>query len=240
MPLPKIEHPTYEVYLKSLDRNVKFRPFLVKEEKILLVAKEAKDEASIKAAITQIIQNCLLEPVDVSNLPIFDIEMIFLKLRAKSVGESVRLTFNCQNEVDGVVCNADTDYVLNLEKVHYEVPEGHDPKIMINETIGVKLKYPTLAVEIETAEGEDEYTEFLAALISNIECIFDKDSVYKVNDVTTDELVEWFGELSLDTINRVKAFFASSPKVVLEDTVKCKKCGYEHTLHSENLLDFFL
>jgi len=145
--LPKIEYPLYEIYIHSLGRKVKFRPFLVKEEKILLIAKEAKESEAAKLAICQIIQNCAAEPLDVETLPLFDVEMLFVKLRAKSVGESVKLVFNCKNEIageDGLItgiCNTDTDYTLDLEKVKYEIPEGHDAKIMITDKIGVRLKY---------------------------------------------------------------------------------------------------
>jgi T4 bacteriophage base plate protein len=156
--LPKIEYPIYDFYVKSVDRRVKFRPFLVKEEKILLMAKESKDPEAIRLAIRQIIQNCLVDNIDVDKLPLFDVEMIFLKLRAKSVGETVKLVFNCKNEVDGVECNTDTDYTLDLEKVVYEIPEGHDPKIMLTDKLGIKLKYPDLNMLIDLKEDDDEYT----------------------------------------------------------------------------------
>ncbi len=240
MPLPKIEYPLYPIYIKSLDREVKFRPFLVKEEKILLMAKEAKDADSARLAINQIITNCAQEPLDVDSLPLFDIEMIFLKLRAKSVGESVRLTFNCRNEVDGQVCNADTDYSLDLNKVKYEIPEGHDSKIMLTSTLGMKLKYPTLDLNLGLLDDDDEYTAFLSTLLSLIEYVFDENSVYQIQDVPPEDMQEWLSNMSLETMERIKKFFSTAPKAVLEDTVKCSKCGFEHTIRSENLLDFFL
>ena len=102
MALPKVEYPISEIYLKSLDRNVKFRPFLVREEKLFLIAKESKSPDDIKNAVLQIINNCCLEDnVDVTKIPVFDIEMAFIKLRAMSIGESVQLEFHCKNEVNG-------------------------------------------------------------------------------------------------------------------------------------------
>lgn len=237
MPLPKIEYPVHEFYVKSLDRDVKFRPFLVKEEKILLMAKESKDPNEIKRAIVQIINNCAQEPIEVEQLPLFDIEMIFLKLRAKSVGESVRMVFNCQNEVDGTVCDSNTDYTLNLDKVRYEIPEGHDAKVMITDKMGVKLKYPTLNSVPE--DSENEFDLMLDSLVDNIEYVFDGEQVYKITDATEQEQVEFVESLNRDSMDKIESFFKSSPKVVLEDVVKCKKCGFEHTLHEENLLDFF-
>ena len=237
--LPKIEYPIYEFYVKSLDRKVKFRPFLVKEEKILLMAKEAKDPDSIRLAIKQIIQNCAAEEFDVDKLPMFDVEMVFLKLRAKSVGESVKLVFNCKNEVEGKVCDTNTDYVLDLEKVKYEVPEGHDPKVMITSTVGIKLKYPTLGSVISLDEDSSEFTAFVAILLSNIEYIFDAEAIHKPEDSTKEEVAEFLTSLKPEHLLRIREFFETAPKVILEDTVTCKKCGFVHQLHAENLLDFF-
>lgn len=239
MTLPKIEYPLYEFYVKSLDRKIKFRPFLVKEEKILLIAKESKDSDAIRLAIKQIIQNCCAENISVDSLPLFDVEMIFLKLRAKSVGESVKLVFNCKNEVDGKACDTNTDYVLDLEKVKYEIPAGHDPKIMITDKLGMKLKYPNLSTEINLADDDNDFTALLAVILSNIEYIFDQESIYKIEDQTKEEVAEFLSNLRTEHLVMIKNFFETAPKVVLEDTVICKKCGYEHKLHAENLLDFF-
>lgn len=240
MALPKIEYSVYEFYVKSLDRKVKFRPFLVKEEKVLLMAKESKSEDAVRLAIKQIIQNCAVEEFDVESLPLFDVEMIYLKLRAKSVGESVKLVFNCKNEVEeGKPCDTNTDYTLDLEKVKYEIPEGHDPKLMITDTIGIKLKYPTLGTVVNLSEEDGEFTSFVASLLANIEYIFDKDSVYKPEDSPKEEVVEFLSNLKPEHLMQIREFFETAPKVVLEDTVTCKKCGFVHQLHSENLLDFF-
>lgn len=237
--LPKIEYPIYEFYVKSLDQNVKFRPFLVKEEKILLMAKESKDADSIRLAIKQIIQNCAVDPIDVDTLPMFDVEMIFLKLRAKSVGEAVKLVFNCKNEVEGKVCDTNTDYTLDLEKVKYEIPEGHDPKVMITDAIGIKLKYPTLSTELKLDKKADEFTVFVATLLSNIEYIFDAESIHRPEDSTKEEVGEFLSNLKPEHLLRIREFFETSPKVILEDNVTCKRCGFVHKLHAENLLDFF-
>lgn len=240
MSLPKIEYPIYEIYLKSLDRKVKFRPFLVKEEKILLMAKEAKDDESVKLAINQVINNCAVDPIDVNSLPLFDIEMIFVKLRAKSVGETVKLVFTCKNEVEGKVCDTENDYVLNLENVKYVVPENHDSKIMITDKLGIKLKYPTLDQKLDFIGDEDDYTATLAVLLSNIEYIFDGESIHRPEDTSKEDVREFVENLTIETMEKIGEFFRTSPKVVLSDTVKCKKCGFEHTLITEDLLSFFL
>ena len=236
--LPKIEYPLYDIYIKSLDRNVKFRPFLVKEEKILLIAKESKEVNSIQTAIKQIITNCAQEPLDVESLPIFDIEMIFVKLRAKSVGESIKMSFNCQNVLlDGSVCNADTDYTINLDKVVYSESSDHNPNIMLTDKIGIKLKYPNINSFVNIDENEIDTS--LKELMGSIEYIFDNDSVTYPKDCTEEKLLEFIENISTETFLKIREFFNSAPKVVLDDNVKCSKCGFEHTIHTEGLLDFF-
>jgi hypothetical protein len=243
MALPKIEHPIYPIYLKSLDRKVNFRPFLVKEEKILLMAKEAKTPDEIQRAVKQIISNCLLEEIDIDSLPLFDVEMAFLKLRAKSVGEKVRLVFNCKNKVNDVECDTDTDYVLDLEKIDFEMPTGHDPKVMISDKLGIKLKYPTLGTDVSMPEitNQDQLFDIILNLVANnVEYIFDGESVYKPEETPHEELVEFLDNLTPDNLEQIKEFFNTSPKVVLHDKVSCKKCGFEHNIHAEDLLSFFV
>jgi predicted Zn-ribbon and HTH transcriptional regulator len=237
--LPKIEYPVYEFYVKSLDRKVKFRPFLVKEEKILLMAKESEDETAINTAVTQIINNCAMEEIDVPSLPMFDIEMIFLKLRAKSVGENVKLAFNCKNEVDGKVCDTNTDYSLNLDKIEYIIPEGHTNKIMITDTIGVVMKYPSLAT-MPVIQDMDEFDVMITNLVNCIDYVFNGESVYKIKDATPEEQEEFIESFSAESMENIQNFFKSSPKVVLTDTVRCKKCGFVHELRAEDLLSFFV
>jgi hypothetical protein len=236
--IPKIEYPTIMIDIKSLDRKVKFRPFLVKEEKILLIAKESGDADEIRAAVIQIINNCAQEPLEVEKLPLFDVEMIFLKIRAQSVGQSVKLVFNCQNEVDGVPCNTDTDYSVDLSKVKFDMPEGHTNKIMLSPNSGIKLKYPTLMNSI--LDSKDELDEIISMVVNNTEYLFDADSVTKPEELTAEQMMEFIDSLSIDHLEACRAFFNTTPRVILEDTVKCKKCGFEHKLETEGLLSFFI
>jgi len=245
MGLPKIEYPLFEIYIKSLDKKVKFRPFLVREEKLLLIAKESKDIEEITLAIEQIISNCVSEEIDVSALPIFDIEMIFLKLRARSIGESVKLVFNCVNETESegeepTICNHDNNYSLDLNKVLFEDPPGHDPKIMLTDTVGLRLKYPTLSMDMKVEKDDPAYVNILKTLVQNIDYIFDEDSVYKPEDLTKEELLEFLQGITIDKMALIRNFFKTSPKVVLVDEVVCEKCGFKHTIRNEDLLSFFI
>ena len=240
MALPQIDYPVFEIYLKSLDRKVKFRPFLVREEKLFLIAKESKEPDDIKNAILQIINNCCLEDIDVNKIPLFDIEMIFIKLRAMSVGESVQLEFHCKNEVDGVECDTTTPYVLNLDKVKYVMPEGQDNKIMLTDKVGLKLKYPDLGISFDVEDEDDLYDVAMGVLFNNVEYIFDEENVYKPEEYTEKEFEVFVESLTLDKMKQIQNFFTNAPRVVLEDEVECIKCGFKHTIHSEDLLSFFI
>ena len=240
MALPQIDYPVFEIYLKSLDRKVKFRPFLVREEKLFLIAKESKDPDDIKNAVLQIINNCCLEDVDVTKIPLFDIEMIFIKLRAMSIGESVQLEFLCKNEVDGVECDTTTPYTLNLDKVKYVMPEGQDDKLMLTDKIGLKLKYPDLGISFDVEDEDNLYDVALGVLFNNVEYIFDEENVYKPQEYTEKEFETFVESLTLDKMKQIQNFFSNAPRVVLEDEVECVKCGFMHTIHSEDLLSFFI
>jgi len=240
MALPKIEHPINEVYLKSLDRKIRFRPFLVKEEKILMIAKESEDNNDIKNAIIQVLQNCCLDDnVNVAELPLFDIEMFFIHLRIRSVGDSAKLTITCSNVPEGATepCGHVTDFNMDLNKIEYEVPEDHTPYVSLTSDIGIKLKYPT--VSIIDNEVVDEYTATIKVIADNIDYIYDKDSVYKKETISKEELENFIDDLTVDQINAIRSFFAATPKSVLNDTVTCKKCGFKHDIHLGDLNSFF-
>lgn len=238
MPLPKIEHPIHEVYLKSLDRKIKFRPFLVKEEKLLLISKEAEEPSEAKIAIKQILQNCCLEEIDIDKLPLFDVVMFFVHLRIRSIGESAKLSFTCQNLVDEVECGKVTDYTLDLNKVKYESPEGHSDKIQLGNDVGIKLKYPTMSIISNEVDGA--YAAALKLISDNIEYIYDKDSVYKRSEISDEELTNFLEELTVDQIDEVRSFFRSSPSAILEDEVVCSKCNFVHKIHAGDLYSFFI
>lgn len=238
MPLPKIDYPIHEIYLKSLGRKVKFRPFLVKEEKILLVAKESEDPEDIKNSIKQIIQNCCLEEIDVEALPLFDVEMFFVHLRAKSVGESAKLQFTCQNKVEETVCEQVTEYSIDLNKIEYIVPEGHTNKIKITDKVGMVFKYPTINVALD--DFSDPYFATVSLFKNNIDYIYDEDSFYYRKDISDEELEEFLEQLSVDHVESIRNFFITTPRVAIKDELVCSKCGFQHKIEVENLYSFFI
>lgn len=237
MALPKIDHPVYEVQLKTIDKPVRFRPFLVKEEKILLMARESEDIGEVRNAIIQILRNCCLDDINIEKLPLFDLEMFFVHLRAKSVGENLKLNLNCQNNLpDGSKCNSKTEYTIDLNKVVYEDSgEMVDPKIKITENIGIKLKYPDINIIFDLPI---DYDFLIKIIVDNVEYVYDSESIYK--DFTKEEILEFLNGLELESLERIGDFFSTMPVVKLSDKLTCTKCGYEHEIEMENILSFFV
>lgn len=238
MALPKLEHPVFEVFLKSLNKKVKYRPFLVKEEKLLLMAKESEDLQEILKTIKQIITNCCLDKINVEDLPIFDIEMFFVHLRINSVGETAELVYTCNNVVEDKPCGHVIEFNLDLKNVQYRGSDDHNKIIKLTEDIGICMKYPSLNLPEGSLDesfkdgGYEIITEYL-------DYIFDEKQVYKKEDISKEELMAFFDDMSLDQVKLVKNFFLTAPSVVLEQEVKCPKCDYKHNVVTEGVLNFF-
>jgi len=240
MALPKISYPTFDVHLTSLNKKVKFRPFLVKEEKLLLMAKEAEDLSSLLDTVKQIINNCCLdEKVDIENLPLFDLEMIFIHLRLRSVGETLELTYKCENVVEEERCGNSMAFEVDLNKVEVIVPIDHTNKIMISEEIGMMLKYPSISISSSIASRVDTLENILDLIYEHLDYVFDDTSKYDAESITKDELYEFLGSMSLDQLEPFKEFFTTLPYVKAEKDVQCEKCGYQHKIVVRGIDDFF-
>lgn len=237
MSLPKLDHPVFEVQLNSFDKKLKFRPFLVKEEKLLLMAKESDDLNDVFKTMKQVIQNCCLDEIDVDSIPVFDIEMIFIHLRINSVGENVQMNFTCDNIVEGNTCGYITEFDLTLKNIKYQIPEGHNKNIQLTDKVGVVFKYPTLQLPEEVVnEADDGGFELI---INYVDYIYDDEQVYKAEETPKEELRDFFESLTLEQIRKTKTFFMTTPTVVLDQDIKCGKCGHEHHVNVEGVLNFF-
>jgi len=246
MALPKISAPLFELILPSTGQSVKYRPFLVKEQKILLIAMEASDQKAMMLAIKQIITNCAIDEIDVDKLPVFDLEYFFLRLRAKSVGEEIELNLNhpANTNVDGEECNHTTRYKLNLLNVEVHKNIEHQDKIVLDDAtgIGVKFKYPTAEMIISADVAEDKNQIELAtdAIINSIDFIFDKDNIYKKEDSTKEELVEFVENLSQEQFQKLSRFFETMPKLKHTFGWKCPGCNKDEEITLEGLANFFV
>jgi hypothetical protein len=239
MNLPNITQPVYEVKILSKEKPVKFRPFLVKEQKIMMMAVEAKDIETTIRSIKQIIKNCVLEPIDTDELPLADLETLFIHLRAKSMGEIMSLYYKCTNKLDGTdfQCGMIMEVPVNLMEVK-QIDASLPKKIMVSDEIGVIMKYPSLDMIDKLLQSNDANAMF-TVVASCIEKIFDKSQIYKTKDATTEEIITFVENLPTEPFNKLEEFVLKSPKSRYQTTQKCSKCGYEHNFILEGLSDFF-
>ena len=239
MALPKIEYPIFDVHLKSLNKKVKFRPFLVKEEKLLLMAKEAEDIETLLGTIKQIINNCCLEELDVDDLPLFDIELVFIHLRLKSVGESLELIYKCENVVNEETCGGNMVFEVDLNTVEVKQPEEHTNKIMLTDNVGVCMKYPSLKITTSLVSQVESLENILDLIYEHLDYVFDEQTKYDADSITKEELYEFLGSMNLEQLEPFKEFFSTMPYVQTEKNVTCNKCGFNHTIIVKGINDFF-
>lgn len=239
MALPKIKSPTYELKIPSTGETVVYRPFLVKEQKILLMALESEEQVEMIRAIKQIIINCCQTELDVENLPMFDLEYIFMKLRARSVGEEIELKLS-HTEGD---CEYKHPHTLNLLDVEIYREEGHESKIVLDEEtgIGVVLKYPTMALadKINDAASQSQIEIITDMVVSCIDVIFDAEEVYPASESTEDEISSFLNDLSQEQFEKVTNFFSTIPKLKVDINWTCPECGKEETAELEGMANFF-
>ena len=240
MALPKLNVPVYEAVLPSTEKVIKYRPFLVKEEKILLTAMEAGEDSAMIPAVKQIINNCVEGNLDVDKLPTFDIEYLFLRLRAKSVGEKVTLglkPWGCPKN-NGELCENSTQVDINLEEVNVIKTEKHSNKIMLDDKIGIQLSYPDMSKlgkvdKIDTAEAG------MNIIKDCIDMIYTEEEMYERGTFTDKELDEFVESLNTQQFTLIKNFFDTMP--VLKHTVKykCEICGEDKETTIQGLNSFF-
>lgn len=241
MALPKIDTPIYDLELPLSKKKIRFRPFLVKEQKNLLMAMESDDKDSIEKNIKQVLVNCTLtKGVKIENLPVLDIEYYFLNLRARSVGEIIENKYRCNNEVDGVLCNNIMETTLNLLEIKVEGLKENNDVIQLTDKISIKLKYPEFSV-IQKVAGLENMTDVAFRMIAeSIEYIYDGEQFYYAKETTTKELMDFLETLNQQQFSKIEEFFANIPKLEKKIEMKCSKCGFEHVLDVEGLDNFFV
>jgi len=237
MALPKVETPTYELTLPSQELKVKYRPFLVREEKILLMAMESQKEVEIYEATKQIVDACTFNKLDVENLPTFDLEYIFLNIRAKSVGEISKFKVICPDDMQTYA-----DVEVDLTSINVQVDDEHTNKIIIDENkkLGVVMNYPTIKVlksgtNIDNANAEQVF-DLLAGCVNHI---FEGDKIYPAKDSTTAEIKEFFENLPQESFNNIRKFFDTMPRLRHEIEVENPKTKVKSKVVLQGLQDFF-
>ena len=237
MALPKLNVPVYEAILPSTEKVIKYRPFLVREEKLLLTAQESGEDA-VLPAVKQIIKNCVQGEIDVDNMPIFDIEYLFLRLRDKSVGEEVTLglkPWGCPQN-DGKLCKFTTEVAINLEEIECKKGKNHSSKIMLDDNIGIIMKYPDMSqVGMKGSE-----TEMGMKVIGDcINMIFTKEETHERDSFTDKELDEFIDNLNSKQMENINNFFETMPTIKHTAKYTCKTCDEEKETTIQGLQSFF-
>lgn len=241
--LPKIETPVYEVKLISTGKTVQFRPFLVKEQKLFLMNTENDDvEATVKV-IRQILKNCVLSDIDIDALPVFDLEYLFMHLRARSVSETVNLKYRCNNDIktesgEEKKCGTINEIGFNVLEIQPTLTEGHTKKFKLNDKIGIVMKYPTFET-MQKAMGKTENDVIMDLIYDSIDQVYDDENVYHMKDTTREEIVDFVDNLQQKDLENIRTFFETMPKMKKDVHYKCKKCGYEENITLEGVQSFF-
>ena len=240
MALPKIDTPVYDLELPLSKKKIRFRPFLVKEQRNLMMAMESDDKETIERNIRQVLHNCTLtEGLEIDKWPIIDVEFYFINLRARSVGEVVQNRYRCENEVEEKVCGNLMDVELNVLEIQPDMTNVVDDVIQINDKISVKLKFPEFSI-LERANKFESVTDMAFDMIAeSVEYIFDGEQYYYAAESEPDEIIEFIESLNQDQFNKIENFFNNLPKLNKKIEMDCKKCKFHHTIEVEGLDSFF-
>jgi len=237
MPLPQINTPEYRLKLPSTDEEIRYRPFLVKEEKILLVAQETGGDKATYDAIRKIIISCCLDPIDIDKLPLFDVEYLFLNIRAKSVGEIAKLKIKCPDDEETQV-----EIEVDLTSITVQMEDEHTNKIELTDTIGVVLSYPSLMTveqqSIDVPKGK-ETTALFDMIVGCIDQIWEGEEVHDASDYKKKELTDFLEGLDHAHFEKIQNFFATMPMLKKEIEVTNPKTGVTSKMVLSGLQSFF-
>jgi len=238
MPLPKISTPTYELELPSTGQTIQYRPFLVKEEKLLLIALESEDTKQITTAIKTVIKNCIqTKNIKVESLPTFDIEFLFLNIRGKSVGEEIEVNLICPDDEDTSV-----PVKILLDDIKIQKNDEHDKRIKLDETLVMEMKYPSLEQFIKNNfdfASNNTMEQSFDLVASCIDKIYNEEEVWSASDVTKKELLEFLEQMNSSQFKEIEKFFETMPKLSHKVKVKNPNTGVESEVVLEGLSSFF-
>lgn len=236
MTLPKHSYPTFELELPSSGKTIKYRPFIVKEEKVLLLALESEEEAQIREAVKNLIKNCVVTRIKVDELPSFDLEYLFLKIRAASVGEIITMNVVCKDDNETQV-----EVSIDLNSVEVYKPEGHTNKIMLGDSMGILMKYPSMDrfIDAEFLNKEIKTEEVFEFIADSIDQIFDEDEVWDSSTTSKKEMLEWVEHLTNKQFEDIQKFYETMPKLQHKFAVKNPKTGVESEYIIEGMQNFF-
>ena len=238
MPLPKISTPTYELELPSTGQEIQYRPFLVKEEKLLVLALESENTKEITTAIKNVIKSCIqTKNIKVESLPTFDIEYLFLNIRGKSVGEEIEVNVICPDDGETYV-----PVKINIDEIQVQKNEEHTNKIQVDDNIIMEMKYPSLDQFIKNNfdfSGDSNMDQSFDLVASCIDKIFNDEEVWTSGDVTKKELIDFLEQMNSAQFKQIEKFFETMPKLSHSVKVKNPKTEVESEVILEGLSSFF-
>ena len=240
MSLPKISVPTYAVKLPSSGESIRVRPFTVKEEKMLLMAAESDKAEDSVETVKQILNNCITKgDIDLEKIPFFDIDFLFVFLRAKSVGESVEVNLTCNNTLeDGNRCGHTFPTAMDISNCEIIKDEEIANKVELDKTSGVMMKYPSYSIMKHLDHGTD-LDKKTAIIINSIEHIYDKKGVYSAKDYSSQELKDFVEGLTEENYKKLANFVDNFPTFVVKLETDCPKCKFHHVVRYSDFQDFF-
>jgi hypothetical protein len=230
MALPTLSSSKYELTVPSSKTKIEYRPYLVKEEKILMIAAESNDESQMIRAIKDIIRSCTFDKCNAEALTMYDLEYIFTLLRSKSVGEGTELRFNCKE------CDESNDVLVDLNTV--SVSSEPDKRIALTDSIGMLMKFPLLNDAIDDSKGGD-IDKVFNIIISCIDSIYEGDQMFDSVDQTREELMAFVEGLNSEQFQKVNNFVTNMPHAYIDVEFKCTKCGEDNDINVKGLANFF-
>ena len=239
MPLPKISTPTYELELPSNKKKIKYRPFLVREEKILIMALESENTKQISDAIVQVLKDCILtRGIKINELATFDIEYLFLNIRAKSVGETVEVNINCPDDGETMV-----PIEIAIDDIKVQKDKNHNNIIKLDDKLSMKLKYPSMNQFIESnfevSDSDMGVDQSLKMITTCVDIIYDSEESWSASDCTKKELTDFIEQLNTKQFKEIENFFTTMPKLTHKVNVKNPNTGVESEVILEGLASFF-
>ena len=238
MALPIQATPVYTMTIPSTKETIRYRPFLVREEKALMMAQISDDVGVMYDTVKEVLRACIKDSVKLDNLSSFDIEYMFVKLRTVSVGETSDLLFQCDNCVDDEKARARVR--INLNNASVVTPEGHDKKVELYEKVGVMMKYPSIDVlrRLDTEDTND--VDVMFDIISQcIEYIYDAENIYRAEDTSKQELIDFMTSLTSEQFGKLQTFFRTMPSLRMDVEYRCPVCGLEHKKYIQGISSFF-
>ena len=233
MALPQLETPTFKMKVDSLGKEFKFRPFLVREQKILVMATESDDNKDMLYAAQQIISNCSFGKINGEKLPLFEVQKTFLSLRSQSIGNIIELNAVCAH------CEAQNEVLLDIDKVEIIKADEHTNRVELASDLVIEMKYPTVD-EVSDLVSANENSDIYHIVANNIETLYYGEDVIDFQGNPPDERMDWIDNLNAEQFNKIKVFFETMPQLYHNLEFKCKQCKEDNVLVIDGYENFFV